>query len=339
VDPLKYSDWDALVSAHPASSFYHGTAWARVLRDTYGHVPVYLCRVTKGRLEGLLPIIELASRWSGRRGVSLPFIDFCEPLATDDHDREALYASAVETGRERGWRYFESRGGIRAWAGASPSLAFHGHTVDLLADPGSLYTKLSAPVRRSIRKAEREGVRIEFSTSLESVRTFYSLHCLTRRRHGLPPQPVQFFEHIARCLIEPGHGCVAIGTHGDRRVAAAIFFQHGRQALYKYGASDYAFQRLRANDLLMWEAIRWHARRGFDALHLGRTSLANEGLRRFKLGFGAREERIEYARYEFARQSFVKDIDRTEGWFNRLFRWQPLPVLRFLGRVLYPHLA
>jgi hypothetical protein len=89
----------------------------------------------------------------------------------------------------------------------------------------------------------------------------------------------------------------------------------------------------------MWEAIQWCTANGFASLHLGRTSLGNPGLRRFKLGFGAREERIEYLKYDFAKEKFVTDVDRVQGWFNHLFRCLPAPLLRLAGHMLYPHLS
>jgi len=49
----------------------------RVLRETYGHVPLYAARFAGGQLEGLLPLMEVSSPFTGRRGVSLPFTDFC----------------------------------------------------------------------------------------------------------------------------------------------------------------------------------------------------------------------------------------------------------------------
>jgi len=74
-------------------------------------------------------------------------------------------------------------------------------------------------------------------------------------------------------------------------------------------------------------------------LHLGRTSLANEGLRRFKLSLGASEEAVRYCRYDFSSKRFVSDVDRAEGWFNPVFARLPLPLLRLTGRILYPHLS
>jgi len=122
-------------------------------------------------------------------------------------------------------------------------------------------------------------------------------------------------------------------------VAAAVFFHHGNQAYYKFGASDYRFQQFRPNNLVMWSAMKRYASRGCLSLHLGRTSLANEGLRRFKLSLGAREERLNYYKYDLRRERFVTEPDRAESWANYVFRCFPLGLLRLAGRALYPHLS
>ena len=339
INPLLYPGWDRLLEAHPVSSFFHRTAWALVLHESYGHLPVYFCRFADGQLEELLPVMEIASPWTGRCGVALPFTDLCPALQTLKHDRRSLYELAMEHGRRRNWKSLECRSNDPASQGASPSLAFYSHMIDFGCGQEALLKSFSASVRRGIRKAIRTGLRVELSNGFDSIRTFYALHCLTRRRHGLPPQPLRFFENIFRYVLNQGHGFVAVVRWEDRPIAAAVFFHHNRKAFYKFSASDYAFQQLRPNNILLWEAITRCADKGFDTLHLGRTSLTNEGLRRFKLGFGACEERINYYKYDFAKQTFVSEIDHSTGWFNWPFRHMPLPVLRLAGELLYPHLS
>jgi CelD/BcsL family acetyltransferase involved in cellulose biosynthesis len=339
VDPLQYPGWDSLLSAHPRASIFHGTGWARVLQQTYGHNPVYICRFNGRQLAGLLPIMQVSSPWTGRRGVSLPFTDFCPALNAGDQDGRALYEAATGLGRERRWKYLECRSASEGWAGASPSLAFHAHVVDLAAGVDALFQRLDSAVRRGIRKAEGAGLQVGFSGAPEAMEGFYALHCRTRRRHGLPPQPVRFFRNIQRHLLGPGQGFVATARLKEQPVAAGVFFYHDRQALYKFGASDYAFQQMRPNNLMMWAAMQHCAGRGCTALHLGRTSLANEGLRRFKLSLGAGEEKALYCRYDFSSERFVTDVDRAEGWFNQVFGRLPMPLLRLAGRILYPHLS
>jgi len=338
VNPLGQSKWDAQLAAFPEATLFHGTAWARVLRETYGHQPVYFCRYAGEQLRQALPVMEVSSALTGRRGVSLPFADFCSPLNAGAEDLSELYGFAMEHGRSRNWRYLEARGCFKRWHGASASVSFFGHTIHLGGDTG-MFREMDGAMRRGIRKAEQAKVQVEFGNSAEAMRVFFALHRHSRRRHGLPPQPVEFFENIARHIFEPGHGFVAIARHEGRPIAAAVFFHTGQLGLYKFGASDYQFQHLRPNNLLMWEAIKHCSSLGLTQLHLGRTSLFNDGLRHFKLGFGAVEETIQYAKYDFRRSGFVSDVDRSEGPLNAMFRCLPLPLLTQAGRFLYPHLS
>lgn len=72
INPLIYPEWDSLVEANAGSSFFHRTAWARILHETYGHLPIYFCRFVDGRLEELLAIMEVSSPWTGCRGSRFP---------------------------------------------------------------------------------------------------------------------------------------------------------------------------------------------------------------------------------------------------------------------------
>lgn len=339
VDPLRRPGWDSLVEAHPQSSVFHGSGWARVLAQSYGHTPMYVCRFRGGQLVGLLPLMGISSPVTGRRGVSLPFTDFCPALKERGQDGHDLYQFAVETGRARRWKYLECRGDCRGWVGSTTSLSFYGHIIDLAGGEQAVFNRFDSAVRRGVRKAEAAGLKVDFSSEPEAIETFFDLHCGTRRRHGLPPQPFRFFENIQRHLLQAGRGFVATVRLNGQPLASGVFFSHGREALYKFGASDFAFQQHRPNNLMMWGAMRHCIARGNLAMHLGRTSLGNDGLRRFKLSLGAREETVQYSKYDFLSEKFVSDTDKVEGWFNHVFRALPLPLLRVAGRVLYPHLT
>ena len=111
------------------------------------------------------------------------------------------------------------------------------------------------------------------------------------------------------------------------------------EAIYKFGASDYNQQQWRPNNLLMWEAIKRCVQQGCTRIHLGRSSLGQEGLRRFKLSLGAREEQISYYRYDFKTNAFVTTVDRAHSRLTAVFRFLPQTLFRATGRWLYPHLS
>ncbi|MCS7337950.1 MAG: GNAT family N-acetyltransferase [Verrucomicrobiae bacterium] len=339
VNPVQYPGWDSLLHAHPDRCVFHTAAWARVLTETYGHEPAYFTHFYGGELAGLLPVMKVSSLFVGARAVSLPFTDYCPALFGPDCYQNELYKLALQWSRAAGCRFIEFRGNGNGMPGATPSLVFYGHIVDLNGGAGRAWERLDPAVRRGVRKAKEAGVDVKFSTEEEAVREFYRLHCKTRRRHGLPPQPYSFFRNIAAHILQHGLGVVATANWEGRAIAAAIFLWFGRRAVYKYGASDYAFQHLRPNNLVMWQAIEWLAERRYESLHLGRTSRGNEGLRRFKQGFGAVEETIAYYKFDVVQNCFVRDVDRALGWYNSVFRRLPVPVLRLVGTLLYKHIS
>lgn len=333
VDPLAVANWDALVMALPGHSFFHSAAWVRTLEESYGYKPMYFAKVENGGLRALLPVMEVDSWLTGKRGVSLPFSDVCEGLG----EVGELFDEAVKVGEERAWKYLEVRGPLRT--AAPTSEIFFGHTLELSKNEERIFASFDPAVRRAIRKAEKAGVKVEISRSLDGVKEFYELHCRTRKKHGVPPQPFSFFANFHRNVIAHNLGFVAIARLEGRAIAANVFVHFGTKAIYKYGASDENFQNFRPANLAMWYGVQWYARAGLDRLDFGRTEKANEGLRRFKLGWGAVEHSIEYFKYDPGAQRFVSGKGESSLMRERILKRIPIPIARIIGSVLYRHVA
>ncbi len=338
INPLETADWDAQVGQFDAATFFHTVAWARTLCGTYGFTPHYLIASEAGKIAGVLPMMEVSTWLTRRRGVSLPFSDHCEPLAVQPAGLRRLYDAALETGLEHGWADIEVRGGA-ARVGAPASITFHRHLLPLQVDFDALARGTDSSVRRAIRKAERSDVEVVWSNQRDALRDFHALFVQTRRKHGAPPPPWRFFEQIHQHVLTPGYGHIVLARHAGKAVAGAIFFHFRHAAVFKFGASDPACQHLRPNHLLLWRAIEWYATHGGRTLDLGRTSLANDGLRRFKLSWGTREEPLEYVRVDVRTHVFRTTADRAAGWHTSVFKCLPSGVSRLIGAALYRHLA
>jgi len=340
-NPLEHCDWDKQIASQhdPARSFFHSAVWAKVLMETYGYEPIYFVSKASRAIHSVLPLMEVASSLTGKRAVALPFTDTCEPLCLDKSEFAELFRNAVELARMRDWKYLEFRGGETFFNATAPSLSFYGHSIEIPPDENTFFPRLDGAVRRAIRKAEKSGVRVEISRDLRAVRQYYLLHCKTRKRHGLPPQPFSFFKNIHKHVLSEDFGFVVLAHWNKAPVAGAIFFHAGDKAIYKFGASDDACQHVRGNNLVFREAICWCSRNGIRTLDLGRTSMTNEGLRRFKSGWNAEERKIGYFRFSLRTMKFISMRDEGSGWHNRIFRALPLPASRMAGEILYRHWA
>jgi Acetyltransferase (GNAT) domain len=335
-DPVHNPGWDHLVALHRDAGCFHTSAWAKVLHQTYSHHPFYL-RFSRGRrLAALIPLMEVRSPFTGRRGVCLPFSDSCEPLIFDPDAVDLVRDRVVTFARERRWKHVEIRGGKSFQPASSSAAKFYGHTLDLRRRVDELADRFDSSVHRAIRKAKRSGVDALIVRNRQAVSDFYQLHVQTRRRHGVPPQPASFFLNIHEHIIRPGLGFIVLARYRSRFIAAAVFFHYGKTALYKYGASDNRFQEFRANNLVMWQGIQFLARQGAERLHFGRTDCENDGLRRFKLSWGTQEEALNYFRVDRSGREHAARHD--SAFHKRIFSRLPLAFNRLAGSMIYPHL-
>jgi len=339
VNPLETPDWDAKVAQLPEATFFHSSAWAKVLQSSYGYSPVYFTGHEGDKITSLLPFMEINSWLTGRRGISLPFTDDCIPLGAEANAFGTLFEQAKAHGKARRWKYLECRGGRRSLGDVPTSCSYFNHRLPLQPDEAALFAGFDSSVRRAVRKAEQNKLTVEFLQTPEAMRSFYDLFCQTRQRHGVPPQPYSFFANVQEHVLAKNRGWVVLARQGDQVVAGAVFFQFGRSVIYKYGASNENFQHLRANNLVMWEAIRRFAREGFTMLDFGRTSLHNNGLRRFKASWGAQERQLNYLRYDLRQGRFVSSQESVSPGLHSLYKFTPVLVSRLIGLLLYKHIA
>ncbi len=338
LDPLSAGrEWDELVKTHAGATFFHSAAWARVLVGSYPHRPFYLVLKKGGALKALVPVMEVLSPITGARGISLPFSDLCPPLLFGEENFESVGTAFWDLGKARQWKYLELRGLKNDSEIDRPS--FYTHSLSLDESEETLFQRCAPSVRRAIRKTEKAGLTSEVTSDHGALEEFYTLHCQTRRRHGLPPQPWKFFEQIFVQIIVPHSGFIVVVRKADQPIAAAVFFQWDRKVIYKFGAAAAAFQDLRPSNLLIWEAIRSCRERGMIDLHFGRTDASAAGLRRFKLGWGTTEEPLFYQRFDFRRHTWEPVAPTSpSGLHHHFFRRAPLSINRIAGRILYPYL-
>ena len=331
-------EWDEAIRMHRDATIFHSSAWARVLANTYGHRPCYIQMSLNGNPFALVPMMEVQSALTRSRGICLPFSDYCAPLTFSSFGHELVTPKLQQVARERRWNYFELRSHSIIPDSVPASKSYYGHSLDLRIGSEALISNFSSSVKRAVRKAQRSGLSVSMQTSLDAMAQFYKLHVRTRRRHGVPPQPRSFFINIQGHLISDGFGFIVLVECQKRPIAAAMFFKLRRHAVYKFGASDERLQELRANNLAMFEGIRYLAEEGAETLHFGRTDKDNEGLRRFKLSWGATEEKIDYVRFDTASASWKHSRDSHSTFHRRIFRALPSSLNRLAGAMIYPHL-
>lgn len=339
IDPIQCPEWDVLVQKTPDSTIFHTSYWARTLRNSYNYHPLYLVQFQHGKITTLVPVMEVRSFLTGTRGVSLPFTDYCEPIMGSQSSWKEVMDCLIAYGRKKKWTSLEMRGGSSVMGTVQCSSQYYRHRFALAGNIDLIYRHLKSSIKRNIRKAESAGVVITHEKTPAALNLFYTLHCETRKKHGVPPQPFHFFQHLLEHVIDQNHGQIVTARYEGKIVAAAIYLHFNDHAVYKYGASDDRYLHIRPNDLLMWEAIKWYCNSGYNEFCFGRTDLDNAGLRQFKSGWGGKEERIQYYTYDFSKNDYQCERSVGYGHWNVLFTHMPIPLLKAVGTLLYKHMG
>jgi hypothetical protein len=110
LDPTKYEGWDDLLLSTPGHSFFHSSSWAKVLSESYGYSPKFFTLLERNKIIALIPVMEIKSFITGKRGVSLPFTDYCDPVILNGVPFPELLNCIIEYGQKHGWKYSLSLG-------------------------------------------------------------------------------------------------------------------------------------------------------------------------------------------------------------------------------------
>jgi CelD/BcsL family acetyltransferase involved in cellulose biosynthesis len=346
IDPLQDSRWERLVERHPRASLFHSTAWLRALAKTYGYKPVaYALTSSAPRLDGGVAFCQIESWLTGKRLVSLPFSDHCEPLVDSQLDSDSLTAALAKQSQEEKWRYIEMRP-LHSRFEVFPSLQatavpYTLHLLDLRPDLETLFHNCHKnSTQRKILRAGREGLECREGGG-EYLDAFYRLHAITRKRHRRPPQPREWFVN----LIE-GFGDqlkIRVALHNDCPVAAVMTIRHKDTLVYKYGGSDPRFNHLGSMHLLLWGAISEAKAARLRCFDFGRTEAGQDGLITFKKRWGTTQTELVYSRYSVSENvSHMFEVTPAD-WKSRAAKYllahmQP-GILSVVGRALYRHVG
>jgi hypothetical protein len=320
---------------------FHSLPWLRALSTTYDYQAiVYTSALEREELCNGLLFFRVKSWLTGRRLVSLPFSDHCEPLVSDMTEFHKLLAAPVRELENKRWKYIEVRPKTSLFVADIEGYAakYYLHHLDLRPEIEAIYKALHTDsIRRKIRRAEREGIVVEAGNSEPLLTAFYRLHLMTRRRHKLPPHPKRWFRNLLHCF--KGEAVIRIAKKHDTAIAAVLTVENNGSLVYKYGCSDARFHSTGAMPFVFWDMIRDAKQRGFETIDLGRTEIDNKGLITFKERWGATREQLVYARFPLRPTMISSSEKRMIHLAQLVFARCPDRILTAVGSVLYPHIG
>jgi FemAB-related protein (PEP-CTERM system-associated) len=320
--------WNAYVASSPRTSVYHRYEWRDVNTACFGHESAYLMAVDGGTVVGIFPLVRVKSQLFGNIACSLPFVNYGGPCADSDAIEEQLVASAQEITEK--WRvsYLEIR-----TRRALPSLPTSEHkvslTVNLDADPDTLWKAYATAHRQDIRKGYKRGLTARIGR-IELLDDFYAVISESWRDLGTPIYSRRYLETVARTFPDVTRLCV---VYKDQEPTAASFdMVNGEIAEGLWLGSRGKFRNDHAGYVLYWEIIKNACERGAKRFHLGRSSVQSGG-ELFKRKWNAQPAQL-YWQYVLRTRRDIPQLNVANPKYQLAIRaWQrlPVPVTQVLG--------
>lgn len=342
IDPLHDCRWQRFLLKHPSASIFHTSAWLDALSRTYGYEVFALttCAPDRELVNGLV-LCRINSRLTGRRLVSLPFSDHCEPLVDGPEALEHMLCSLERDVEKENLRYVEIRPisprfSSRENFGNAGRFWFH--RIDLRPSLHELLCSFHKDcVQRKLQRALREALTYEEGRSEFQLAKFYRLLLLTRRRQQLPPHPLAWYRNLIECLGDKV--TIRLACKDGQPIAGILTLRYKDVLVYKYGCSDATRHRLGGMQALFWRAIEKAKLDGVREFDLGRSDYDNTGLASFKDRWGATRSTLNYWRYP----AHVRPGHCKQGRITKLAKQMlahiPNSCLTAAGSLLYKHMG
>lgn len=340
LDPLRDTRWSDFVGRHDAASVFHSVPWLDAIHRTYGYTPVvYTTSPPSTPLVNGIVVCEIKSWLTGSRMVSLPFSDHCEPLLDGAGSTSALIEGMRHASASGRWKYVELRpeSDLTHLDGVTKMPACYFHKLDLTPSPDEIFRRTQkTSIQQKVRRAEREGITCESGNSNDLLQKFYRLLLVTRRRHQLPPQPIEWFRNLIECMGDAL--TIRVAHYKGEALAAMLTILHKKVVVYKYGCSEERMKNLGIVPFLIWTSIVEAKAAGATVMDFGRSDADNPNLIAFKDRWGTTSSQLTYLRWSRGKPG-QHTSGASAGVLKRLFAVMPDALLQTTGRILYRHVG
>ena len=175
-------------------------------------------------------------------------------------------------------------------AGAVPGKTLFTPTtfwIDLRPAEQDILKSFSSKTRYNIRLAERKGVTVKEDNSDKAFEKYLDLTRETVSRQGFYAHSEHYHRLMWECLRPHNEKPIAhllTATYQGEIITTWILFEWRNFLYYPYGASTEKHKEVMANNLIMWEAIKFGKKLGLTTFDLwGREE--GKGFTKFKEGY------------------------------------------------------
>lgn len=308
--------WENYILAFPAANFLQSANWAK-FQSSLGKKTFNLALFEQNTEKEKLVALCLTIKETAKRGHYLtvaggPLIDWS--LANILEKLQFLMGYLKQLAQKENCLFIRFRPQVRDsqtirnlvkqinWQPAPMHL-----TADLTlelnieADENIILQQMRKNTRYEIRKAERIGITVEKSTDPKEINNFYQQQLTLAKKHHFIPFAYQFLYQQFLTFVQDNQALLFHAyqdekeQHKKELLASAFIIFYHQEAVYHYGISTPANQRLPGSYACLWAAIKEAKTRNCRKFNfwgiapLEQTQHRFAGVSLFKRGFGGEE--------------------------------------------------
>jgi hypothetical protein len=340
-------EWDAYVKRSQYGLPQHLSAWREILQESYGYETHFLMTradtgPTSGSISGVMPLFLVDSLLTGRRAMTMPG-GIC---AENGAAARALAEKAEAVARDHGSKLVQIQDTRQRWLDDYTTVNGHvGWIVDVRGSEEELSKRLHRNVRRQVRKARENGLRVETARSGSLVGDFYGVLSRFTHQAGTPIFGQDFLENVVRYLPDNFNIVMVYdeSDEGNKELPIGGYFQlELANTVYgTWGASLHEFLRLRPVYLAYWTILANANKQGFSYVDMGRSP-AESNASNFKKQWGGESVSICQQSLSLSGEAALGITERTQSdermhSFMQIWPRIPYPVAQYLGPKLRRH--
>jgi hypothetical protein len=319
------------------------------LENSFQHIRGHLLAIrdpSEGSIRAGMALYEVRSWLTGRRLVSVPFASVSDPLISEADQMSALLETSIDLLESQNCDHLE----VRAH-GATPLVlderfqrddSFKHHFLRLDATPAQLLKRFHRTcVRQRIQRALKSRLTLKIVDQIADIDHFHRLYVDTRKRLGLPAQPIRFFRSMWDFFYQSGNLSLMVASYQDEIVAALLLLKFRDQVSAEFEAYDSGFKYASPVHFVMWHAIRISHEEGYRTFDFGRTSVENTGLMQFKKRWATEVQDL--PAFLYPADGLIQRSHLPGNWkrtlVERVVRGAPAPAMKYINEFCYRHLG
>ncbi len=324
--------WDAFVFNCPEATFFHRSAWQKIILEVFRHPAHFLYAEDDSGIRGILPLAHVKSLLFGNALIALPFAVYGGIAAVDGEAVAALEDAAQALARSLGVDHLEFRNVAprhAAWPTQDIYVTFRKAILPTVED-----NMLAIP--RKQRAMVRKGIKNGLVSAVDrNTDRFFALYADNVHRHGTPAMPKRYFDTLLQVF---GSDCEVLTVSGPdgRLLSSVLSFYFRDEVLPYYAGDDESARHLAANDFKYWELMRRACERGLKVFDYGRSKQGT-GSFAFKKNWGFEPQPLHYEYCLYKHDAIPQNNPNNPKYRFFIEAWRRMPV--GLANWLGPHIV